>query len=119
MAPAWPTLHQHYESPMMRVHCYGYYCERKKLSIFCMFKCDYKDECMKSHKKLVYLSLFQFVSYIPNLLIVTVAPGLHTIVNAIACLSVIAVFLFETTLVYKATNKTLRALDVTLPQENY
>ena len=95
----------------MLMYCYGYYCERKKLRLYCMFKCPHREACQKSRKKLTRLMLFQLFGFSVNLIPACLAPGLNTIGNLIACLMIAGIIIFAFVQMFKETNQMLAAID--------
>jgi len=89
-------------------HCYSYYCQRRKLRLYCMFRCCKKDNCKSSTR------LFKFSKWINIFGIVLNGAGLvltHSIINGayIFISTVTTVFLMYG--FFKDTNKMLKAID--------
>ena len=98
-------------------YCYGYYCQRKKLSLFCMFKCAWNKDCKKSRRTFNRGMIWMIFSFIINMgsfiLARLYADGLPAIaiVSGGCCVFIAGLFFYELFRMIWDTNRMLKDID--------
>jgi len=90
------------------MHCYGFYCERKSLRLFCMLHCHGCADCKKHAKTMHKLNMSMGAAFFLNILMFCVNPNFGSF-SAMLVLSLSA--MLGLIRMFRETNKMLAWID--------